>query len=113
MKVDVIASADCAKLVALLLDQPWHKQCEIIPAYMPPYPSKNTRPSVQIHFKPSMEHNPCLRYSAGPKQGFFWDICGDDMLSIELAIIALSQAPSPVSVVPITFSLGLGEKSDE
>jgi hypothetical protein len=38
-----------------------------------------------------------LRYSAGPKQGHFWDAYGEDYLSPELALLALVQAPVPPS----------------
>jgi len=77
-------------LVGNLLDQWWHKDCEIIPDYMPPYPSKDTRPRVIVKYKSNF-----LRLSAGPSQRPFWDIYGDDMQTVEWAIILLSQAPTP------------------
>lgn len=98
---------DAARLVALLLDEPWHAQCEIIPDYMPPSPRLDTRPSVQVRFNDGTEHPPFLRYSRGPKQGYFWDIYGEDMQTIELAVFALSQAPAPRNVGPIVFSISL------
>ncbi len=98
------------KLIEYLLDQQWHKKCEIIPDYMPPYPGEDTKPSVQIRYNDGSEHPPFLRYSKGPKQGFFWDIYGADFLNVELAIIALSKAPAPINVGPITFKLPLGDK---
>ena len=93
------------KLIGYLLDQPWHQKCEIILNYMPPYPTPDTRPSVQVCYNNGAEHPPYLRHSRGPLQGYFWDIYGDDMLNIELAILALSQAPAPVNVSPIVFKL--------
>lgn len=78
------------KLVAYLLNQKWHARCEIIPGYMPPYPKPSTKPTVVVRCGGSF-----LRYSRGPAQGFFWDCYGENMQSIELAIIALSRAPYP------------------
>lgn len=98
---------NAATLMGLLLDEPWHQQCDIIPDYMPPSPRPDTRPSVQVRFNDGTEHPPFLRYSKGPKQGYFWDIYGDDMHSIELAVLALSQAPAPRSVGPIVFRIPL------
>ncbi len=108
----VIPEFNVEELIKLLLDQEWHKKCEIIPDYMPPYPNEDTRPSVQIKYNDESEYPPHLRYSKGPKQGFIWDMYGDDMLSVELAIIALSQAPYPRYVGPITFKLDLDKKNE-
>jgi len=91
-----IPSFDVQTLVKNLLDQWWHAECEIIPGYMPPYPSENTRPKVVVMF-PNPFENVFLRYSCGPAQGFFWDIYGDDMQCVELAILALSKAPVPLN----------------
>lgn len=107
----IIANAE--RLVDLLLDQPWHKNCEIIPNYMPPYPTKDTKPTVQVCCRNNPEHPAFLRYSRSPKQGFFWDVYGDDMQSAELAVIALSRAPAPVNVGPITFTFRLNEAVKE
>ncbi|MFW9871670.1 MAG: hypothetical protein ACFFG0_01120 [Candidatus Thorarchaeota archaeon] len=90
-----------------MLNEPWHKSCEIIPNFMPKYPSKDTQPKVVIRFNNGKEHMPYLRYSKGPMQGFSWDIYGDDFLQVELAIIALSKAPAPVDVSPIEFKIEL------
>lgn len=102
---------DAQRLVDLLLDEPWHKQCEIIPDYMPPYPREDTKPTVQVRFNNGTKYPPRLRYSQGPKQGFFWDIYGEDFHNPELAIVALSQAPAPVDVSPITFTIPLTPRS--
>jgi len=96
-------------LLEYLLEEAWHKDCEIIPDYMPPYPGSNTRPSVVIRYNNGTEYPPYLRYSKGPKQGFDWDVYGDDFLDVELALIALSNAPTPRSVAPITFSIPIGK----
>jgi len=106
-----IPKFDIEELIKLLLDQEWHKKCEIIPEYMPKYPGKDTRPSVAVKYNDDSEYPPFLRYSKGPKQGFFWDVYGDDMLSVELAIVALSKAPYPRYVGPITFKLDLKKNS--
>lgn len=92
-------------LVAQLLNQAWHKRCEIIEDYMPPYPRPDTRPRLVIRFNSTSDHKPFLRYSQGPRQGFLWDVYGDDFQTKELAVIALANAPAPVSVDPITFEL--------
>lgn len=96
------------QLVELLLDEPWHKHCEIITDYMPPFPREDTRPSVQVRCNNHDKYPAYLRHSCGPKQGFFWDIYGDDMQTAELALLALSQAPAPRSVAPMTFTIPLG-----
>lgn len=98
---------DTARMRQLLLDQPWHRKTEIILGYMPPYPNADTRPTVQIRYNDGSEHPPFLRYSAGPKQGFFWDIYGEDFQNESLALLALHKAPAPVNVGPITFSIKL------
>jgi hypothetical protein len=97
---------DSQVLVKHILDQQWHMECEIIPNYLPRNPDKDTKPMVVVKY--SNEHaDTFLRYSQGPKQGFFWDYYGDDMLSVELAIIALSRAPVPWNYrkaeYPVTF----------
>ncbi len=103
---------EVVRLLELLLDEPWHKRCEIIPDYMPPFPRPDTQPEVCIRYNDGTEYPPFLRYSKGPKQGFFWDIYGDHFHDVPLAIVALSQAPAPRSVGPITFRIPLGERSN-
>lgn len=98
---------DAKLLVSHLLDQEWHKKCEIIPDYMYPHPNSKDRPQVVVRFNDGSEYPPYLRYSKGPKQGFFWDIYGEGMNSIELAVIALSQAPAPRNVGPVVFRIPL------
>lgn len=100
-------SVNVQKLIDYLLDQPWHQKCDFIPDYLPPFPNKDTRPIFVVRFNDGTEHPPFLRHSRGPKQGFGWDIYGDNLQSAELAVIALSQAPAPVNVGPITFSFKL------
>ena len=97
------------RLVGLLLDQVWHAQCEIVPDYMPPFPSPDTRPTVVVRHNNGTEYPAFLRHSRGPRQGFFWDIYGDDMQSVELAILALSRAPYPCSVAPAVFTFPMGK----
>lgn len=95
-------ATDSDKLLTLLLNQYWHKDCEIIDGYMPPFPGKDTRPTCVIRYAP---FNCFLRHSRGPRQCFFWDIYGDDMQSVEVAVIALAGAPAPVGCSPITFTI--------
>ena len=87
---------DSQVLVQELLDQQWHRECEIIPDYMPCNPDKDTKSKVVVKY-PNEHADTFLRYSKGPKQGFFWDTYGDDMHTVELAILALSQAPVPLN----------------
>lgn len=95
-------------LVTLLLDQPWHDRCEIIPDYMPPFPGKDTQPRMVVRFNDGTKYAPFLRFSHGPKQGFFWDAYGDDLQNVALAILAIHQAPAPVSVAPYEFKIAIG-----
>jgi len=103
------------KLVDLLLDQNWHKECEIIPDYMPPYPNSNTKPIVVVKY-PNKHEGVFLRYSNWPIQSLFWDVYGEDMHSIEVAILALSKAPIPLNYrkaeYPLKFKINLNEKKD-
>lgn len=87
----VRCGGQCRDLVELLLDQHWHKGCEIIDGYMPPYPGPETWPSIVVR---CAAMGAFLRYSHGPLQCYFWDIYGDDMHSVELALLALSRAPA-------------------
>lgn len=101
------------KLIQLLLDEPWHSQCEIISDYMPPNPRPETFPKTVVRYNNGTEYPAFLRHSCGPKQGFFWDCYGDNMQSVELAIIALSNAPYPRSVEPmvVKFPIRNGAKT--
>lgn len=103
----LFGSLDVRKLVELLLDEPWHKRCEIVPDYMPPNPNKDTRPTVQVRYNNGTEYPAYLRHSAGPGQCYFWDVYGSNMMTVELAVLALSQAPAPVNVGPIVFKIPL------
>lgn len=98
------------KLLELLLDQPWHQDCEIVPEYMPPHPGPNTKPEMRVRYNNGTEYPAYLRYSKGPKQGFFWDVYGDDMYTVEISILALSKAPAPRDVGPIVISIPLPKK---
>jgi len=94
------------KLIKLLLDQEWHEKCEIVPDYMPPFPSPETKPIVVVKY-PNPHKDTFLRYSVGPLQGYFWDIYGDDMHSVEIAIVALSRAPIPLNYRKAEYPLKL------
>lgn len=97
---------DAQRLVNLLLTEHWMHECKIIPNYMPPYPSADTRPTCQIHYIYKDGTDTGLRYFKGPLQGFFWDIYGDDFYSPEVALIALSQAPPPTKIDVIISTHG-------
>lgn len=70
----------------------WRHECEILPAYRAPFAPPNSRTEVRVRHVPS---GAFLRHSAGPRQGHFWDCYGDDYLSPELALLALTEAPPP------------------
>lgn len=83
------------ELVAAVLESngnegAWRQYCEIIPRYMPPFPSPDTRPRCVVRCGESF-----LRHSKGPRQGHGWDVYGDDYITPELAIIALGEAGPP------------------
>lgn len=99
-------------ILPYLLDESWHKECEIILDYMPRYPNKDTKPTVQIRHNNGTKYPAFLRYSKGPKQGFFWDVYGEDFHNPNLALIALSQAPAPRSVAPLTFTIPLNKNAE-
>lgn len=98
------------QLVRDLLDldhEWWRAECEIIPGYMPPYPREDTRPACVVRYKfvdkRDGEAGCFLRHSGGARQGFFWDIYGDDLLRPELALVALAQAPTPPPLMGTYF----------
>lgn len=68
----------------------WRKHATIIPFYMPPKPSAKTVRKCVVQYE-----NCFLRYSMGPKQGYFWDMYGDDFQTPALALLALCAAPVP------------------
>jgi hypothetical protein len=72
----------------------WWHLAEIVPAFMPPYPREDTRPTCVVRVRGSF-----LRYSVGPRQGFFWDMYGDNFHTPELALLALLQAPVPPPLI--------------
>jgi hypothetical protein len=84
-------TVDLGRLIAALLPLRWHRDCEIVPNYMPPFPRADTKPRVIVRHR----NGASLRYSAGPRQGYYWDHYGDDMITVELAILALAEAPDP------------------
>ena len=112
MKVNkTFKQCDLLKLCDILLNQPWHEKCEIIPEYIHPNANpKNVAPKVVIIFNDETLYPPFLRFSKGPNQGYFWDVYGDDFQTLELAIVALSKAPAPINVNPITFQLSFDKK---
>jgi len=71
----------------------WRSLCKIDAAYVPPFADSKTSPRVIVRFNDSF-----LRYSAGPRQGYFWDVYGDDFLRVELALLSLAKAPPPPGI---------------
>lgn len=102
-----LGAVNVERLAGCMLDQPWHERCRVVHDYTPKNPRPGTRPTVIVIYDDGTEYPPCLRYSCGPKQGFFWDIYGDDLLNVELALLALMRAPAPRSVAPLRFSIPL------
>jgi hypothetical protein len=86
---------DVEKLIAVMLSAHWMHECVIHPAYMPPFPREDTRPTCKVSWTEPDGGSHWLRHSAGPMQGYFWDVYGDDFLRPELALLAVSQAPPP------------------
>jgi hypothetical protein len=74
----------------------WRKYAEIVPDYMPPYPHAETKPTCVVKMGGSF-----LRYSAGPRQQYVWDMYGDDMGTPERALLALLAAPIPPWLVKL------------
>jgi hypothetical protein len=72
----------------------WRRCAEIVPKYMPPFPRSDTKPICAVRCGESF-----LRYSAGPAQGFFWDLYGEDFGTPALALLGLCQAPPPPFLV--------------
>lgn len=103
------------RLVDTLCDDdntPWRRHLEIIPDYMPPYPHKDTRPTVQIRCGEWF-----VRHSKGPWQSYFWDMYGDDFITPELALAVLPRLPEPPRGKPyVEFTIplaGLGKEGAE
>lgn len=71
----------------------WRKHAEIVVGWMPPNPRADAKPKCVVRYQESF-----LRYSKGPRQGFSWDLYGDDLLTAELALVALLQAPPPPGI---------------
>lgn len=89
---------DAQRLLNSILPNVWQRHAEIIPDYLPPFPSPDMRPKVVVRWKDLTDPNAkyrYLRYSKGPAQGYFWDIGGEDFSTPELAAVALSMAPPP------------------
>lgn len=117
LNAELLQRVDIANLVHLLLNEQWQGKCEIVPNYVPEFAQPETRPMLVIRcaiHSDHPNHEPdsysYLRHSGGPCQGFFWDCYGDDMHSIEVAIIALSQAPCPEYCGPQVFKIALNPK---
>ncbi len=96
---------DPDRMAKYLLREPWHKDCTILPDYVAPFAKEGARPKLIICFE-FEDQKVFLRHSLGPRQGFSWDCYGDDFQKMELALIALSQAPMPQRA-SMTFKIPL------
>lgn len=96
---------DMADLVRSLLGYRWQHECEIIPAYMPPFPGDDTRPRCVVMHVVG-DHEYFLRYSKGPWTGTDWDTYGDDFKRPELALVELAKAPPPPNVGTVIPTYG-------
>ena len=105
------------RILAVMLDDMsgnldvWRRHAEIVPRWMPRYPDARTTPICAVKLGDSY-----LRYSHGPRQGYFWDMYPDDMHSPERAHLALLRAPghpSSLTREAIDGSMFNGTRSDE
>jgi hypothetical protein len=71
----------------------WRKHAEIVTHYMPPYPTKDTRPACVVRFGGSF-----LRGYGGGR-AMNWDMYGDDYGTPAKALIALLAAPVPPDII--------------
>lgn len=84
------------RLLAEMLDDQygnrnaWLKLVSIEPKYKAPYAAQSEAPKCVVRCG-----NSFLRYSQGPRNGYFWDCYGDDFLRPELALLSVLQAPVP------------------
>ncbi len=108
----IVEVIDIGKMIDYLIEEPWHKDCVIITDYVAPHAKKGARPELRVRFNGFDDHDVFLRYSRGPKQGFFWDCYGEDFKSVELAILALSQAPSPWRAM-VSFKISSENKDED
>lgn len=81
-------------LLKALLYLEWYEDVEIVPAYTLPKPFSDDKPICVVRFNKDRSAL-YLRYSKGPRQGFFWDAYGDDFHRPTLALLAILQAPDP------------------
>lgn len=80
------------KLLEHLLKYRWQYECKIICDFLPPCSRHDTKPKLVV-YHPYYES--FLRYSRGPHSVPAWDVYGDDFQTVELALIALMNAPAP------------------
>lgn len=96
------------RLLAMLLDDShgnrdrWRKFAEIVPDYMPPFPTETTRPKCVVRYSRVGAEDTFLRFSRGPAQGHFWDAYGEDYQTPELALQALLEAPVPPGICKVS-----------
>jgi hypothetical protein len=89
---------DMEFLIDSILDQVWHRRVEIVPDYMPPFPSDDTKPKCIVRYKTESGNYTYLRYGRGPLPDYFWDLYGDDFHQPECALLCIAKAPAPRGV---------------
>lgn len=108
-----------SKLLDLMLDDvagnvnAWWSLVEIVPDYMPPFPRKDTRPSIQVRCLvmpdapvpgPGVQTARHVYLRAGgiagwQYGGYFWDLYGTEWATVEHAILAVLHAPVPPALL--------------
>lgn len=86
----------------------WRKEVQFVEDYLPPFSGENHRPMKVVIYYPKFDS--FLRYSRGPKQGYFWDVYGDDFMTVGLALLALRETNKPVGKPYLEFVLPINKK---
>lgn len=80
-------------------DKPWLKDVDLV------YEERRDYGNVLVIRYKGRESTVYLRHSKGPRQGFGWDVYGDNMLNPALALLAIIDAPPPVNWRRVEFLL--------
>lgn len=89
---------DLACLVSNLLIHEWQKHCVITKTKLTGDGFGTIPLKLVVSYISNDGGVKYLRHSKGPLLWYFWDIYGDDFLSPEVALIALSKSPPPPTV---------------
>lgn len=85
---------------------PWHCHVEVVEGYMPPSPRPDTKPTIQARWG-----NYYLRRGGGSFQPWFWDVYGEEFLTVQHAWLAVAQAPAPPRLTYRNKGAPRGEES--